>query len=50
MRAIALALIIGLGGIQDAMRGKSITDYSPDTQGLYGLLIGTFFLCLIFGK
>ena len=48
MRAVALALLIGLGGIENAIRGKTMLD--EGAQMVYGIFACAFLLCLIIGK
>lgn len=49
MRAIALAIIIGLGGVEAAIRHEQILDKSAGVQSIYGAFVLAFIGCLILG-
>jgi len=46
MRTIALAIVLGLGGIEAAIRPENMTESAKFTMGILTL---AFFVCLVFG-
>jgi hypothetical protein len=49
MRAIALAIIIGVACLEMAIKNEKWSDHPKEERILYQVIVVTFVVCLIFG-